>query len=145
MIVAILVFALVGCMGLFVALRPEVYSRYFLAKYQRKALSGKFKALSFTGWLIFGVCLAVVLAIPFLSHWRDFAPIASPIFFLLCAGAYAWWGVSLVRKPGSFLERAAAPWNRLPVRGVQSIGVLLLLGACGFLYGFIRTTTALLR
>jgi hypothetical protein len=144
MIVVILVFALVGCMGLFAALRPEAYSRYFLAEYQRRALSGYRKALSFIGWIIFWVCIAVVLAIPFQSHWRDVAPIASPLLFLVCAAAYVWWGVGLVRKPESFLERTAAPWNRLPVRGVRGIGALLLLGACGFLYGFIRAAAALL-
>jgi hypothetical protein len=41
---------------LFAALRPETYARYFLAEYQRRALSGKFKALSLTGWIMFSVC-----------------------------------------------------------------------------------------
>jgi hypothetical protein len=145
MTVVILVFALLGCMGLFAALRPEAYSRYLLAEYQRRALSGNFKVISFIGWIIFAICLAVVLAIPFQSRWRDVAPIASPFFLLVCAVAYAWWGVGLVRKPASFLEQAAAPWNRLPVRGVQGIGALLIFGACGFLYAFIRTTVALLQ
>ncbi len=145
MIAPILIFAVVGCMGLFAALRPEAYSRYFLAGFQRRAVSGSLKALSFTGWIIFWACLAVVLALPFHSHWKNVAPIASPLFFLICTAAYVWWGVGLVRKPESFLQRAAAPWNRLPLRGTQCIGALLLLGACGFLYGFIRTAAALLR
>lgn len=145
LIVPMLVFALVGCMGLFAALRPEVYSRYFLAGFQRRALAGNFKALSNTGWIIFWGCLAVVLALPFQSHWKDVSPIASPVFFLVCAAAYVWWGLHLLRKPESILQKAAAPLNQLPVRAVQCIGAVLLVGAGGFLYGFVRSVATLLQ
>ena len=64
MLLPLLIFALVGCMGLFAALRPEAYARYFLAEFQRRAVSRNLKALSFTGWVIFYGCLAVVLALP---------------------------------------------------------------------------------
>jgi len=62
MLAGLLIFALIGCMGLFAALRPETYARYFLAEYQRRALSGNFKALSLTGWIIFSVCTISIIS-----------------------------------------------------------------------------------
>jgi hypothetical protein len=145
MLVPLLIFALVGCLGLFAALRPEAYARYFLAEFQRRALSGNLKALSFTGWVIFCGCMAMVIALPFQSKWSLLAPVFSPLFFLVCAVAYVWWGVGLLRNPGSFLRRATEPWSRLPAWAVKCFGSLLLLGAIGFLYGFAVRIKDLLR
>jgi len=136
MLVALLIFALVGCLGLFAALRPEAYARYLLAESQRKALSGNLRALSLTGWLIFCGCTIVVIAIPFHSKWNLLAPVFGPLFFFVCAVAYIWWGVGLLRNPESFLKRAAEPWSRVPPWAIMCFGSLLLLGAVGFLYGF---------
>lgn len=91
MLVPLLIFASVGCLGLLAALRPEVYVRYFLAEFQRRALSGNLKAVSFVGWVIFCGCMAVVIALPFQSKWSLLAPVFSPLFFLVCAVAYIWW------------------------------------------------------
>ena len=145
MLGGLLIFALVGCMGLFAALRPETYARYFLAEYQRRALSGKFRALSFTGWIIFSVCTIAIIVLPFGSKLNFLAPVFSPLFFFVCAVAYLWWGVGLVRKPESFLDRLNQPWNRLPAWAIRGFGLLLLLGAVGFLYGFAVKIRVLLR
>jgi hypothetical protein len=145
MIAGLLVFALVGCMGLFAALWPEVYARYFLAEYQRRALSGNFRALSVTGWIIFSGCTVALIVLPF-GHKLDLlTPVFSLLFFLVCAVAYLWWGVGLVRKPESFLKQTTDPWNRLPSWAIKGFGSLLLLGAVGFLYGFAMKIRGLLR
>jgi hypothetical protein len=145
MLAPLLIFALVGCMGLFAALRPEAYTRYFLAEFQRRAVSRNLKALSFTGWVIFCSCLAMVIALPFHSKWSLFAPVFSPLFFLVCAVAYVWWGVRLLRNPESFLKQTTEPWSRLPTWAVQCFGALLLLGAAGFSFGFALRIKGLLR
>lgn len=145
MLVPLLIFALVGCLGLVAALRPEVYARYFLAESQRRALSGNLRALSFTGWVIFCGCMAVVIALPFQSKWSLLAPVFSPLFFLVCAVGYIWWGVGLLRNPESFLKRAIEPLRRLPIWAVKSFGSVLLLGAAGFLYGFVLRIKGLFR
>jgi hypothetical protein len=136
MLGGLLIFAVVGCMGLFAALRPVSYARYFLAEYQRRALSGNLRALSITGWVIFSACSIAIIALPFGTRLNFLAPVFSPLFFLVCTAAYVWWGVGLIRNPDSFLKRATPPWNRLPGWAIQSFGSLLLLGAIGFLYGF---------
>jgi hypothetical protein len=145
MLAGLLIFGLVGCMGLFAALRPETYARYFLAEYQRRALSGNFRGLSFTGWIIFSVCTIAIVVLPFGSKLNFLAPLFTPLFFLVCTAAYLWWGIGLVRKPESSLKRAMEPWNRLPAWTVRVFGVLLLLGAVGFLYGFIVKIRVLFR
>ena len=145
MLAGLLIFALVGCMGLFAALRPETYARYFLAEYQRRALSGKFRALSFTGWIIFSVCTIAIIVLPFGNKLTFLAPVFSPLFFLVCAAAYLWWGFGLLRNPESFLKRASEPWNRIPTWVIKGCGSLLLLGAVGFLYGFAVRIKGLLR
>ena len=145
MFVALLIFALIACMGLLAALRPEAYARYFLADYQRRAFSGNFKVLSLVGWLIFSGCLIAGVVIPFGKKLIFFAPVFSPFFFLVCAVAYLWWGIGLLRRPESFLNRATEPWNRLPAWVLQCFGSLLLVGAVGFSYGFAVKIRALLR
>jgi len=145
MLAGLLIFALVGCMGLFAALRPETYARYFLAEYQRRALSGKSKALSLTGWIIVSVCTIAIIVLPFGSKLNFLAPVFSPLFFLVCAVAYVWWGVGLLRNPESFLKRTSEPWNRLPTWAVKCFGSLLLCGAAGFSYGFAAKIKDLLR
>ena len=145
MLVPLLIVALVGCTGLFAALRPEAYVRYFLAESQRRAFSGNLRGVSITGWIIFGACTILVIAIPLHSMWNPLAPVFGPLFFLVCATAYVWWGIGLLRKPHSFLERTTSPWNRLPIWAVKGFGTLLLLGAVGFVYGFAVRITGLLR
>ena len=145
MLVPLLIFALVGCIGLLAALRPEAYARYFLAESQRKTLSSNLKALSLTGWVIFVGCMVVVLAIPFQSKWDLLAPVFGPLFFLVCAVAYVWWGIGLLRDPESFLKRTTEPWSRAPTWAIKCFGSLLLLGAVGFLYGFAVRIRGLLR
>jgi len=145
MLAGLLIFALVGCLGLLAALRPETYARYFLAEYQRRALSGKFRALSFTGWIIFSLCTIAIIVLPFGSKLNFLASVFNPLFLLVCAAAYLWWGVGLVRKPESFLKRTIEPWNRLPAWAIKVFGLVLLLGAVGFLYGFTVKLRALLH
>ena len=145
MLVPLLIFALVACMGLFAALRPEAYARYFLAESQRRALSSNLKALSLTGWAIFVGCMVVAIAIPFQSKWNLVAPVFGPLFFLVCAVAYVWWGIGLLRNPESFLKRTTEPWSRVPTWVIKFLGSLLLLGAVGFLYGFAVRIRGLLR
>lgn len=94
MLVPLLIVAVVGCMGLLAALRPETYARYFLAEYQRRALSGNFKAVSLTGWIIFSVCTIAIIVLPFGSKLTFLAPVFSPLFFLVCAV-----GLCLVGSP----------------------------------------------
>lgn len=137
MLAAVIIFVLVGCFGLFAALRPEEYTRYFLAESQRKALSGNLKALSVTGWVIFAGCIVVAITIPFQRKWNLLAPILVPLFFLVCAAAYSWWGIGLLRDPESFLRRASERWRHFPLWAVRCFGSLLLLSAAGFLYEFL--------
>ena len=73
----------------------------------------------------------------FHSELNVLAPIVGPLLLLVCAAAYIWWGIWLVRSPDSFLKRATAPLSRLPVWGVRAFGAVLLVGAIGFLYGFV--------
>ena len=145
MLVPLLIFVLVGCMGLFAALRPEAYIRYFLAESQRRALSANLRGVSITGWIIFAASSVVAIAIPFHSIWHLWTPVFEPLFFFVCATAYLWWGIGLVRKPESFLKRAISPWNRMPTLAIKSLGAVLLLGAVGFLYGFAVRIVSLLR
>src|SRR4051812_41904332 len=114
MFLPLLIFALVGCMGLFAALKPEAYTRLFLAEFQRRALSNNLKAVSLTGLLIFCGCMAVAIAIPFHEKWHIVAPVFTPLAFLVCSAAYVWWGIGLVRNPEAFLKRASEPWSRSP-------------------------------
>lgn len=130
----LLIFAVVGAAGLFAALRPEACCRYLLAESQRKAVSGNLKAVSVTGWIIFCGSVVVVIAIPYYDRWNAF----SPLFFLICAAAYLWWGIGLVRNPESFLKRSSQPWNRMPIRIVRGLGALLLLASTLFLFGFVK-------
>ena len=141
----LLIFALVGCLGLLAALWPETYARFFLAESQRQALCGDLKGLSFTGWVIFCGCMAVVIALPFQSKWSLLSPVLSPLFFLVCTMAYLWWGISLLRNPESFLKRASEPWSRFPTWAIKGFGSLLLLGAVGFFYGFATKIRHFLR
>ncbi|MGA9475339.1 MAG: hypothetical protein WBV36_22935 [Terriglobales bacterium] len=145
MLVPLLIIAAVGCMGLLAALRPETYARYFLAEYQRRAFSGNFKALSLTGWILFSACTIAIIVLPFGSKLNFLAPVFSPLFFLVCAVAYVWWGVGLLRNPESFLKKTSEPWSRLPTWAVKCFGSLLLCGAAGFSYGFAVKIKDLLR
>lgn len=126
-----------ACVGLIAALRPEAFTRYFLAEYQQ-ALSGHLKFVAALGWVF--VCGSVLVPITFFFHAKlnFLAPILGSVLFLVCAAAYLWWGFSLVRSPQSFLKRARGPVNRLPVWCVRAFGSVLLVGAMGFLYGFVR-------
>ena len=145
MFVPLLIFASVACMGLFAALKPDAYTRFFLAESQRRALSHNLKVVSRTGWLIFAASLCVAIAIPFRERWGVVSPVLRPLFFLVCCAAYVWWGIGLVKNPESFVKRAAEPWNRAPKWAVKSFGALLLVGAGGFFYGFAINIRGLLR
>jgi hypothetical protein len=145
MLAGLLIFMLVGCVGLFAALQPEAYARYFLAESQRRALSSNLKALSLTASAIFVGCMVVVLAIPLHGSWNLLAPVSEPIFFFVCAVAYVWWGIGLLRNPESFLKRTTEPWSRVPTWVIKGFGSVLLLGAVGFLYGFALRIRGLLR
>ena len=145
MFLPLLIFALVGCMGLFAALKPEAYTRFFLAESQRRALSNNLNAVSLTGWLIFAAWACVAIAISFHKKWSIFAPVLRPLAFLVCSAAYMWWGVGLVKHPESFVNRASRPWNRFPEWAIKGFGALLLLGAVGFFYGFAMNIKGLLK
>jgi hypothetical protein len=145
MFLPILIFALVGCMGLLAALRPEAYARYFLAESQRRALSSNLKALSLLGWVTFVGCVVVVVGIFFQSKWDLLAPVFKPLFFVVCAAAYVWWGIGLLRNPESVLKRTTEPWSRVPTFVIKCFGSLLLIGAVGFLFGFAVAIKGLLR
>lgn len=61
LIVPILVIAVTGLMGLYAALRPEQYTRYFMAKWQRERIFGRFETLRWVGWIVFGGCVVMFL------------------------------------------------------------------------------------
>lgn len=134
--VLLLLFAVFACVGLVAALRPETYTRYFLAEYQRKALSDHLWFVSAFGWVFFCFSVLFFVAFSFKIEWNFLAPIVGPLLFLVCAAAYLWWGIWLVRSPNSFLKHATGPLKRLPVWCVRAFGFVLLVGAIGFLYGF---------
>lgn len=145
MLVPLLILVLIGSVGLFAALRPEEYTRYFLAESQRKALFGNLKAVSSLGWAVFCACVAVFTAIWFHREWNILAPLLGPLFFLVCAGAYAWWGIRLLRDPELFRKRLSGFWSQLPAWVVRGLSSLLLLGTLAFLYGFLLKSRLLLR
>jgi hypothetical protein len=62
MIAVLMVFGIVGFLGLLAAKRPHVFVRYVLADWQRERLEGNMAAVSWTGWIIFG-CAAFTLAV----------------------------------------------------------------------------------
>jgi hypothetical protein len=140
--VPLLLLAAFACVGLIAALRPQAFTRYFLAEYQRKALSGQLKFVSAFGWMFLSGSVLLFIALIFQSELNFLTPIVGPLLFLVCAAACLWWGIWLVRTPDSFLKRATGPLSRLPVWGVRAFGSVLLVGAIGFLYGFV---TRLLR
>jgi hypothetical protein len=61
MIGPILIFGLVVFAALLAAMRPQIFARYFLGKWQRERLAGNMNTISWSGWVIFG--LAVFAAI----------------------------------------------------------------------------------
>jgi hypothetical protein len=135
--VPLLLLAAFACIGLIAALWPEAFTRYFLAEYQRNALSGQLNYVSTFGWVFFCSSVLVFTAFIFHSELNVLAPIVVALLFLACAAAYLWWGIWLVRSPDSFLKRAPGPLSRLPVWAVRAFGSVLLVGAIGFLYGFV--------
>jgi uncharacterized protein YhhL (DUF1145 family) len=142
MLGAEILFALVGLMGLYAALRPEQYARYLLARRQRERISGNFKALSLTGWGIFIFCIVVVVGIVLQGLIRPYGAVLEAGLFLVVALAWLWWGISLLLRPDSFIRRANA---RLPLWVIKIFGIVLLLGAGKFVYEFVVRTRALLR
>ena len=104
--VPLLLLAAFACVGLIAALRPEAFTLYFLAEYQRKAVSNHLKFVSVFGWVFF--CGSVLFFVAIISHGfhgelNFLAPIVEPLLFVVCAAAYLWWGIWLVRNPDSFL------------------------------------------
>jgi hypothetical protein len=145
MLAPLLIFALVGCMGLFAALRPEAYTVTSWQNSSAEQCLATLRRYRSQAGLFFVAALAMVIALPFQSKWSLFAPVFRPLFFLVCAVAYVWWGVRLLRNPESFLKQTTEPWSRLPTWAVQCFGALLLLGAAGFSFGFALRIKGLLR
>lgn len=135
--VPLILLAAFACVGLITALWPEAFIRYFLAEYQRENLSGQLRFVSALGWVFLSGSVLLFVALIFQSELNFLAPIVGPLLFLVCAAAYLWWGIWLVRSPDSFLKRATGPLSRLPVWSVRAFGSVLLVGAIGFLYGFV--------
>jgi len=112
--VGLVIFELVGCMGLFAALRPENYARYFLGGISAQSALRQLQGTFIDGLVIFSVCTIAIIVLPFGSNLNFSAPVFSPLFFLVCAVAHVWWGVRLLRNPESFLKQTTEPWGRLP-------------------------------
>src|ERR1039457_2663260 len=105
----ILTFAVTGLMGLYAALRPEQYTRYFLAKWQRERFEGHFDTLRWVGWVIFGGCvLAIVFALSqsVRSGILPYRGVFEKLMLLVFAAAWLWWGISLLLRPDAFLRRS---------------------------------------
>lgn len=135
--VLLLLLVAFACVGLIAAFQPEAFTRYFLAEYQRKAMSGKLKFVSAFGWVFLSGSVLLFIVFIFHTKLNFLAPILGPLLFLVCGAAYLWWGVWLVRSPDSFLTRTTGPLSRLPTWCVRAFGSVLLVGAIGFLYGFV--------
>jgi hypothetical protein len=132
-------------MGLYATLRPEQYTQYFLAKWQRERISGQFETLKWIGWLIFGGCVVAILFVVVQSVRA--AILASggalgAVLFLMFAAAWLWWGMSLLRRPDAFIRRTNA---HLPRWIVIVFGAVLLLGGIHFGCQFIVRVRSLLR
>lgn len=97
--VPLLLLAVFSCVGLIAALRPEAFTRYFLAEYQRKALSGQFKFVSAFGWVFLSGSVLLFIAFIFQSELTFLTPIMGPMLFLVCAAAYLWWVSGLFAVP----------------------------------------------
>jgi hypothetical protein len=137
------------CVALIMALRPAAYSKYFLAEFQRKQSERDperfFRAISMVGWILFGISILLLIGIAFHVNISGAIPYFELLFFLGCGVAYIWWGIGLFRKPELFLRRTAPPFDRIPLVAVKGLGVLLLVGAVGFLYGFLNRLGGFLR
>lgn len=141
-VIALLLIAVMGLMGLYAALRPEQYARYFLAKWQRRRVSGQFNVLSWTGWGIFVLCTVAALVVVIRTTIRPYGVVLEAGMFLVFAIAWLWWGMSLLLRPDAFITRTNA---RLSLWVVRMFGTVLVLGAASFGYEFIVKAHALLR
>ena len=107
--VLLLLLPVLACVGLVAALRPETYFRYFLAEYQRKALSDHLRFVSAFGWVFFCFSVLFFVTFSFQIEWNFLASIVGPLLFSVCVAAYLWWGIWLVRNPDFFLKHATGP------------------------------------
>ena len=142
MVIPLIIVALVGAMGLYAALRPADYARYFLAAWQRERISDNLRGLSLTGWVIFAGCLVAIVAFSLRSVISPYGAFLEAGMLLVFTFAWAWWGVSLLSKSDSFLRRANV---RLPTWLVKAFGLFLVLGAFAFAYEFTAKVRFLLR
>ena len=142
MLVPGIIVAAVALMALYAALRPEQYTRYFLAEWQRERISSNLRGLSLTGWGIFVFCVVATIGFAFRSAIRPYSTLLQAGMFLIFALAWLWWGIGLLLRPDSFIRRANA---RLPLWVVRVFGIVLLLGAARFGYEFGVRAKALLR
>jgi hypothetical protein len=141
----ILIFGVTGLMGLYAALRPEQYTQYFLAKWQRERFEGHFDTLRWVGWVIFGGCvLAVVFALSqsIRSGILPYRGVFEELMLLVFAAAWLWWGISLLLRPDTFLRRSNVT---VPRWGVKVFGPVLLVGAVAFTCLFIMKFWVLVR
>jgi hypothetical protein len=145
LIIPVLAFAVTGLAGLYAALRPEQYSQYFLAKWQRERISGQFEALKWVGWAIFGGCVAAILFVV-LQGLRaaifGSGGVLGAVMFLMLAAAWLWWGMSLLLRPDAFIRRTSTHLSRWIV---IMFGAVLLLGGIHFGYQFVVRVRSLLR
>ena len=137
-----LIFAIVSLMGLFAALWPEKYARYFLTKSQREMMPADLKGLALTGWGLFIFGIVGVVAIAFPQVWVPHGKLIEVVMLLGISVAWAWWGIGLMRRPESFRRGTLARWS---VWGIKLFGVVLLIGAAGLACQFIMKVEALLR
>jgi hypothetical protein len=79
--VPLLLLASFACVGLIAALRPEAFTRYFLAEYQRKALSRQLKFVSAFGWVFLSGSVLLFIALIFQSELDFLAPIVGSLLF----------------------------------------------------------------
>jgi intracellular septation protein A len=145
LIVPILVIAVTGLMGLYAALRPEQYTRYIMAKWQRERIFGRFDTLRWVGWIVFGGCVVMFLFVVLQSVRAAILAYRGgleAVTLLLFAGAWLWWGLSLLLRPDAFIRRTNA---RVSIRVVKVFGAVLLLGAVHFSYQLIAKVRSLLR
>jgi hypothetical protein len=135
------IFAVVALAGLFAALWPDKYAKYFLAKVQREMTPADLKGLAATGWVLFAFAGFALVALAFpqiLLRGKLFDVI---VLFVISA-AWSWWGFDMMRRPESFRRGSLA---RLPVWGIKLFGVVLLLGAAGCAYQLIVKAKALVN
>lgn len=128
-----LFFTVFGLIGLVAALRPDLYTRFFLEKWQRDRMS--LRGVRFAGWGFVGgaVFMLAMMALQDIGA-RPQVPMLEPALLFIFGLAWLCFGVFMVARPESALRNTQPPWTWLSRWGMRLLGVFVLGGAAWLFY-----------